>query len=140
MEKLKACYTRYLTEAEKVWKNRSAWDGALGIGSSSKDHPCHIEFYEAVEHWVAELLETAPAQETAEAAMALVLQTSEQYKGQFPYWTLFAAHGLMRPLVALISPRFAGEMRAWYDEKILRRDRLPVHKELYKLLKKRERA
>ena len=73
-------------------------------------------------------------------AMAFVLQTSEMHKGEFPYWTLFAAHGLMRPLVSLVSPRFAGQMRVWYDEKLLRRDRLPVHKELYKLLKKRERA
>ena len=140
MEKLKICYENYLTEAEKVWKNRSAWDGALGIGASTKDHPCHVTFFESVEAWVAEFLANTPDEKTAEAAMALVLQTSEEHKGELPYWTLFAAHGLMRPLVSMVSPRFAGEMRAWYDAKLLRRDRLPVHKELYKLLKKRERA
>lgn len=140
METLKSCYENYLAEAEKVWKNRPAWDGVLGIGSSSKDHPCHIAFYESVENWVSDFLENDPKEEVAEAAMAFVLQTSEMHKGEFPYWTLFAAHGLMRPLVSLVSPRFAGQMRVWYDEKLLRRDRLPVHKELYKLLKKRERA
>ena len=140
MEKLKSCYENYLAEAEKVWKNRPAWDGVLGIGSSSKDHPCHIAFYESVENWVSDFLANDPKEEIAEAAMAFVLQTSEMHKGEFPYWTLFAAHGLMHPLVSLVSPRFAGQMRVWYDEKLLRRDRLPVHKELYKLLKKRERA
>ena len=140
MEKLKNCYKKYLEEAEMVWKNRSAWDGALGIGASSKDHHCHTAFYMSVEGWVSDFLQNDPSEETAEAAMAFVLQTSEEHKGEFPYWTLFAAHGLMRPLVSLVSPRFAGQMRAWYDEKLLRRDRLPVHKDLYKLLKKRERA
>ena len=140
MEQLKACYEKYLAEAEVVWKNRSAWDGALGIGSSSKDHPCHIAFYESVAGWVERFLRQEPDRETAEAAMAYVLQTSEKYRGQFTYWTLFAAHGLMRPLVACISPEFAGTMRVWYDENLQRKDRLPVHKDLYKKLKKREKA
>ena len=140
MEQLKACYAKYLAEAEKVWKNRPAWDGVLGIGSSSKDHPCHIEFYEAVEAWVDGFLKNNPERETAEAAVSFVLQTSEEYKGQFTYWTLFAVHGLMRPLISLVSPQFAGQMRKWYDAHLPRPDRLPVHKELYKLLKKRERV
>lgn len=140
MEQLKACYERYIAAAEKVWKERSAWDGALGIGASSKDHPCHVEFFKAVENWVQDFLHSDPTQETAEAAITYVVQTSENYKKQFTYWTMFAAHGLMRPLVSLVSPSFAAEMRKWYDEHLPRKDRLPVHKDLYKLLKKRERA
>ena len=140
MEQLKACYTRYIGAAEKVWKERSAWDGALGIGASSKDHPCHMDFYEAVEGWVDRFLKNDPDPETAEVAIAYVVQTSETYKGQFTYWTMFAAHGLVRPLVSLVSPGFAAQMRKWYDEHLPRPDRLPVHKDLYKLLKKRERA
>ena len=140
MEQLKACYERYIAAAEKVWKERSAWDGALGIGASSKDHPCHMDFYEAVEGWVARFLENDPAPETAEEAIAYVVKTSEIYKGQFTYWTMFAAQGLMRPLVSLVSPSFAAQMRKWYDAHMPRRDRLPVHKDLYKLLKKRERG
>ena len=140
MERLKACYQTYFDEAQTVWKNRSAWDGALGIGASSKDHPCHVAFYNAVERWVEDFLKAAPDRETAEAAMAYVLQTSEAHKGEFTYWTLFAAHGLVRPLVEQISPEFAKNMRTWYDENLLRRDRLPVHKDLYRKLKKREKA
>ena len=140
MEQLKACYDRYLKEAEEVWKNRPAWDGALGIGQSTKDHPCHMAFLRGVERWVEQFLEGEPTQETAEAAMMLVVITPEHYRGQFPYWPLFAAHGLVRPLVELVSPDFAGQMRVWYDGHLPRRERLPVHKDLYKLLKKREKA
>ena len=140
MEQLKACYEKYFAEADEVWKNRSAWDGALGIGSSSKDHPCHIAFYRSVEKWVETFTETATDSAVAEEAVSFVLGTSESHKGQFTYWTLFAAHGLMKPLVDHLTPEAAARLRNWYDENILRRDRLPVHKELYKKLKKRERA
>ena len=140
MEQLKACYEKYLEEAETVWKNRPVWDGALGLGASTKDHPCHMIFFEGVENWVADFLKNEPDRETAEAAVAYVLQTSEAHKGAFTYWTLFAAHGLVRPLVGYVSPGFAGEMRAWYDTYLRRQERLPVHKDLYKKLKKREKA
>ena len=140
MQQLRKCYETYLSEAEQVWKSRSAWDGALGIGSSSKDHPCHVVFYEAVEAWVRSFMNNDPSGEVAEEAVRFVLQTSEKYKGQFTYWTMFAAHGLMCPLIGLVSPGFASEMRKWYDAYLPRRDRLPVHKDLYKRLKKQERG
>ena len=140
MEQLKACYEKYIAEADKVWKNRSGWDGLLGIGSSSKNHSCHVEFFVAVQDWVDSFLKGDPAQETAEAAVTYVLQTSELYKGQFTYWSMYAAHGLMRPLIGLVSPQFAARTRKWYEEHIPRPDRLPVQKDLFKLLKKREKA
>ena len=138
MEQLKACYESYFAKAQKVWKERPAWDGMLGLGASTKDHPCHMEFYESVQLWVEDFLK-APTTETAETAITYILQTPENYRGQFTYWTLYAAQGLARPLVALISPAHAGRMRAWYDATYSRQERMPVHRQLYKLLKKRER-
>jgi len=140
MEQLKACYDRYLKQADKVWKNRSKWDGMLGIGTSSKDHPCHTDFFEEVAAWVDAFLKGDPDRETAEAAVTYVLEMSELYKGQFTYWTMFAAHGLVRPLISLVSPQFAAQTRTWYEAHIPRPDRLPVQKDLYKLLKKRGKA
>ena len=43
MEQLKACYERYIAAAEKAEKNKSTWNGAFGLGASTKDHPCHDE-------------------------------------------------------------------------------------------------
>ena len=139
MEQLKACYEKYIAEAEEIWKSRPAWDGLLGLTASVNDHPCHVAFLRAVEAWVDGFLKGDPDRETAEAAMAYVLQTSEAYKGKFTYWSMYAAHGMVRPLVSVVSPKFAAETRAWYEANIRRVDRLPVQKDLLKLLKKRER-
>ena len=140
MEQLKEIYERYIEETETVWKERSILDGAFGIGASTKDHPCHMRFFKNVEAWVENFLNAEPQQETAEQAVAYVLQTSKTQEGKLSYWTMYAAHGLVRPLVDYISPRCAAEMRQWYDENLPRKDRLPVIKDLYKKLKKREKA
>ena len=81
MEQLKEIYERYIETAETVWEERPIWDGAFGIGASTKDHPCHLEFYKNVERWVENFLKNAPDRETAEQAIAYVLQTSQAQKG-----------------------------------------------------------
>ena len=140
MEQLKEYYERYISQTETLWEERSFLDGAFGIGASTKDHPCHLEFYKNVERWVENFLKNGSHRETAEQAIAYVLQTSQAQKGRLSYWTMYAAQGLMRPLADVISPRCAAEMRQWYDENLPRQDRLPVIKDLYKKLKKREKA
>ena len=140
MEQLKACYEKYIAEAEDVWKKRSAWDGAFGIGSSSKNHPCHTIFFEELEKWAENFANSNPAPQEAEAAMTYILEAAEPYKKQVPYWALYAAHGMARPLVAFVSPQYAAKTRIWYNQLYPRKDRLPVHQDLFKLLKKRERA
>ena len=139
MENLIACYAHYMEEAEEVRMNRPFLDGIFGMGSSSKDHPCHTIFLETVGKWVAEVVQAGSA-EKAEEGLRYIVSTSDAHKEAFSYWTMFAAHGLARPLVELVSPQVAGEMRGWYDENIPRWERLPVHKDLYKKLKNREKA
>ena len=140
MERLKACYERYLDAAEKADKKQSAWGGAMGIGTSVKDHPCHDVFYEQMEEWSRAFLEENPTREQAEEAVAFLLQSAHKYRDHLTYWYMFAAHGFARPLIPLVSPEFAGQLRRWYDIYHPRQDRLPVQKEVYKLLKKQEKA
>jgi len=140
MEQLKACYEKYLAEAAVVWKNRPAWDGILGLRSSSKEHPCHTELFKSVENWVANFVQSNPTQQQAEEAVTYILEAAEPYRDKFPYWTLYAAHGQARPLIPLVSPEYAAKTRAWYNKLYPRKDRLPVHQDLFKLLKKQERA
>lgn len=140
MEQLKACYENYLAEADEVLKNRTPWDGVFGIGSPSKNHPCHIRFFRAVEAWVENFVNNEPNQQLAEEAVTYILEGAEPYRDKFPYWTLFAAHGLARPLIPYVSPEYAEKTLAWYKEHCPRRERLPVHKDLFKLLKKQARV
>ena len=140
MEQLKACYENYLAEADEVLKNRTPWDGVFGIGSPSKNHPCHRRVFSAVEAGVENFVNNDPNQQLAEEAVTYILEGAEPYKNKFPYWTLFAAHGLARPLIPYVSPEYAEKTLAWYKEHCPRRERLPVHKDLFKLLKKQARA
>ena len=140
MEQLRACYAAYVAAAEKAEKNKSQWNGAFGIGTSTKDHPCHDDFYEAMEVWCRGFVEKNPDRTTAEEAVRFILETAENYRGKLPYWYMYAAHGFTRPLIPLVSREFAGEMRVWYDKYHSRQDRMPVQREVYRLLKKQERA
>ena len=82
MENLKACYAKYIAQAESVQQDRPAWDGVLGIGSSMKTHPCHMEFYRSAEAWVDAFLKGTPTQQQAEAAVAYILETAEENRGR----------------------------------------------------------
>ena len=140
MEQLKECYQRYIAAAEKAEKNKTGWNGIMGIGASTKDHPCHDDFYEAMGQWCEGFLQKAPTQAEAEEAVTYIFEMSEQFRGKLPYWYMYAAHGFTRPLIPLVSPQVAGRMRIWYNDRNPRQERMPVQREVFKLLKKQERA
>ena len=140
MEQLKACYAAYLAAVEKAEKNKSTWNGAFGLGASTKDHPCHDDFYEAMEAWCEAFLEKKPSQNEAEEAVRYIFEMSEAHRDKLPYWYMYAAHGFTRPIIPMVSATFAKEMRVWYHEHNPRPDRMPVQQEVFKLLKKQEKA
>ena len=140
MQQLKECYDRYIAAAKKAEERKSTWNGAFGLGASTKDHPCHDDFYEAMEVWSKAFVERGPTQEEAEAAVTYIFEMSENFRGKLPYWYMYAAHGFTRPIIPLVSPAFAKQMRIWYNEHNARQDRMPVQREVFKLLKRRERA
>ena len=140
MEQLKACYAAYLVAVEKAEKKKTTWNGAFGIGASTKDHPCHDDFYEAMEAWCEAFLEKKPSQNEAEEAVRYIFEMSEAHRDKLPYWYMYAAHGFTRPIIPMVSAEFAKEMRVWYNERNPRQDRMPVQREVFKLLKKQEKA
>ena len=140
MEQLKEIYAKYLAAAEKAEKNKTSWNGAFGIGTSTKDHPCHDDFYEAMENWSRDFMEKNPSWEEAEAAVTYIFEMSEAHRNQLTYWYMYAAHGFTRPIIPMVSAQFAGEMRVWYNDRYPRQERMPVQREVFKLLKKQEKA
>ena len=140
MEQLKECYTKYIAATEKAEKNKSTWNGAFGIGVSTKDHPCHDDFYEAMEAWCEAFVAKKPTQAEAEEAVRYIFEMSENFRGKLPYWYMYAAHGFTRPIIPMVSPEFAKATRVWYNERNPRPDRMPVQREVFRLLKKQERA
>ena len=63
LTKLNTLYTDYAEKVKEVRKKARVFDGFLGMGKDPRNDACHEAYYEAVGAWVAEFLETEPAQE-----------------------------------------------------------------------------
>ena len=137
---LKEIYESYIEQVAKVMKNASAFDGVFGWGDDPKKNPCHMEFYERVENYVQQLLQNAPTEDAVFETADWIIRTAADHKGKATYWYMFAAHGLCKDLIPLLTSAHCASLRDFYDEHYPKFDRLPVQRDLYKLLKKRAKA
>lgn len=137
VQQLKDRYGRYVEEVRKVRENAPATAGLFGMGDDPRKNPCHMSFYEDVEQWVKEFLASGPDAESAYQAVCWILSAAAQHRDQECYWFMYAAHGHCKRLIPLLTSENCGELVRFYDDSYPRRDRMPVQKEIYKLLKKR---
>jgi len=134
---LNEIYEQYIHQVKTILQKASTFDGLWGFGNDPKKDPCHMKFYEDVEGYIDRLVQSGPEEAVALQAAKLIIRTPLQHEGQAVYWCMIAVHGPCKKLVPLISPASCAELRNFYDEAYLRRNRLPVQQELYKALKKR---
>lgn len=137
LQQLKDRYDQYSAELQKVIANKKPMDGLLGMGEDPRRDPCHMRFYEDVEVWVRNFLASEPDEAAALEAAWWIIAAPAAHREQEEFWFEYAAHGLCRDLVPRISPAGCAALRDYYDENYPRRDRMPVQKELYRLLKNR---
>lgn len=133
---LKEIYRQYVLDYAQVRRKATPMDGLFGMGQDPRKDPCHMRFYEAVEQWVAAFAAERPEGEQAYLVVHWILAAPAEHTGKAVYWFMFAAHGLCRELIPLLSPAQCAELRMLYDENYPRRDRMPLQKEVYKLLRK----
>lgn len=137
MQKLREIYERYDTALHKVIREAPATAGLFGLGEDPRKHPCHMEFYEAVEAWMEAFCRTEPEEnDVAYEAAEWIITAAAKKEGDPTYWFLYAAQGIARPLIPKLDSRQCAALREFYDDRYPRRDRMPVQKEVYKLLKK----
>lgn len=137
---LKEIYDNYVQKVAKVMDNASAFDGFWGWGDDPKKDPCHMEFYEAVESFLQALLKQQPSEDVLFDVADRIIRTAADHKGTAAYWYMFAVHGLCKDLIPLLTPAHCALLREFYDEHYPKFDRMPVQRDLYKLLKKRAKA
>ena len=137
---LKEIYETYIQKVDKVMKNASPVDGLFGWGDDPKKNHCHTEFYEAVENFLQQLLQNTPSEEAVFEAADRIIRTAADHKGKATFWYMYAVHGLCKDLVPLLTPAHCASLRDFYDDHYPKIDRLPVQRDLYKLLKKRAKA
>ena len=136
LTQLNTLYTEYAETVKDVRKNARMFDGFLGMGKDPKNHACHDAFYQAVGQWVTEFLQTQPAQETLMTAAVFLLETPVVYAGQECYWYMYASHGHMKPLIPHLSKENCGELARRLEKSYKKVDRMPLQKELLKMLTK----
>lgn len=136
VQQLKEIYTKYVQAVAKVYQDAKPMDGLFGWGDDPRKDPCHMRFYEDAEQWTRDFLEAAPGQEEVYAAARFMLEAPAAHREQHCFWFMFAAQGLTRELIPQLDAAQCMQLRAYYDETYPKRERMPVQKEVYRLLKK----
>ena len=136
IQTLKDIYSGYEAEAAAVRAKASVFDGLFGMGDDPRKDPCHMRFYETVEQWVRGFQEEGPEEPASYEAVSWILSAPVDHEGEAVYWFLYAAQGLCRELIPGLSPEHCAQLREFYDAHYPRQDRMPVQKEVYRLLKK----
>ncbi len=136
MELLEKRYETYVEDLKAVYAAAGPTDGLFGWGDDPRKDPCHMRFYEDVQQWVKDFQGKGPSQQEVFAAVRYILETPAKYREQHCFWFMYAAHGLVRSLIPQLSREQCALLRTLYDDQFPKRDRMPVQKEVYKLLKK----
>ena len=136
LQELRERYRQYDEPANAVKKKSSMFDGFLGFGNDPRRDPCHGQFYEDVGNWMQAFLTLSPQPQQAYDAAYHLITAPRTCATQESYWMMYAAQGWCRQLVDRLDSRGCAGLQAVYDELYPKRDRLPVHEELYKMLKK----
>ena len=136
LTQLKEHYEEYAATIKEVRKNARMFDGFLGLGKDPRNHPCHDTFYQAVGAWTEAFVASQPEQDAAMEAARFILETPLDYKEQECYWFMFAAHGYIKPLISYLGKENCALLGQRLEDCYKKRDRMPLQKELLKLLAK----
>lgn len=136
LTELQKLYDAYLREAENVRKNTPGMQGYMGMGNDPKQNPCHMAFYRNVEEWILRFLRSNPDSAQVYDAVFYILQAADSHRNTDAYWYYFAAQGLLKPLLPMLTAEDCRKLRCWYAEHYPKKERLPVHTDLFKILTK----
>ena len=136
VQQLKDIYAKYIQDVAKVYKDAKPMDGLFGWGDDPRRDPCHMRFYEDAEQWVKGFRQADPEQSQVHEAVRFMILCPAEHKEQHCFWFLYAAQGLTRELIPQLTSQQCSELQEAYDALYPKRERMPVQKEVYKLLKK----
>lgn len=136
VRQMKTRYETYIRDTARVYQSAKPADGLFGWGDDPRKDPCHMRFYEDLEQWVEGFLAEAPAREDVYEAVRFMLETPAKHRGSPSFWFLYAAQGLTRKMIPLLTADQCARLREDYDARYPRQDRMPVQKEVCRLLKK----
>lgn len=136
LQQLRDIYSKYMQDVAKIYKDAKPMDGLFGWGDDPRKDPCHMRFYEDVENWTKDFLSAGVSQQEVYEAADFMLRTPAEHREEHSFWFLYATQGLTREMIPRLSSGQCAQLRTAYDEAYPKRDRMPVQKEVYALLKK----
>ena len=136
LTQLATIYEEYAAKVKEVRKNARLFDGVFGLGKDPRNDACHDAFFQAVGTWVTEFVATEPEQDALMQAAKFIIETPVAYSSQECYWFMFASHGHVKPLIPLLSKENCSQLAASMEQLYKKRDRMPLQKEILKLLSK----
>ena len=136
LNQLIAYYNAYETELIELYRKAPPMAGFLGMGNHPKNDRCNDVFFENVKKWTEEFLATNSNQEEAEAVVEWILKLADRNRKHVTYWFCYVIQLHTKELIPMIGQKKAMELQAWYNEAYPKNDRLPVHTEIYQLLRK----
>lgn len=136
-ETIREIYAQYFAASEQAEQKRKPTDGMFGLGKKPADDPCHTAFYDSLIAAVTELAQQNPDPETVREILAYIYGLPEANREPVSvYWMLIAAHGTTDALIPMLTPQDAASLYADYDKRFRRRERMPVQKNILRVLKK----
>lgn len=136
LEILKERYRDYDEKAAQVKKETKGVGGIWGMGEDPRAHHCHDVFYEGVGQWVRDFLATGPTSDHVMSAAKFILGAADERREQESYWYTYAAQGHVKSMIPWLAAADCKALADWYDTRYTKLERLPVQRELYKLLRK----
>lgn len=136
MDTLRKLFQDYIDYAGELREKTASIKSVLGFREQEIYDSGHKKFDQDVELWVDTFSKTSPSQEALVEALDILLFSAVGYEEKSPFWYLCAVqrHGLK--LIALLEDGPRAEMLSRFESCYPRGKRLPIQKDIYKLLSK----
>lgn len=108
--------------------------GAIMGNHSDVTHPGHRAFYDAVCCWVSDFSGGNPSQEDLLRALELLLLSAQKYEKTAACWYLIAIQNHGKQLIPMLEESGRELLRQRYETAYPRGKRLPVQKEIGRML------
>ena len=130
-------YGEYITQVQKLEKEKKPGDGLFGMGKKISDDSCHDAFAEKLRAELKSFGDTAPSSAEVREVLGYIYHApTEMNEALSTYWMMNAVHGLTVKLIEKLEPDDAQALMKLYDKDVPKRTRFPVQKQVFSALKK----
>lgn len=136
---LRGIYADYLHEVEALLAQAKPGDGLLGMGNAPQHAPCHEQFDQQVERLVQAQGGTLAPSDAVEVVELLLRGEKDASAPDCAAWMLIAVQRHSMALIPRLSREEAQRLLAWYTQAYPACQRLPIQKEIIRLLKRQAR-